>query len=575
MPIINESTRVRFCLCYPDKYENAMADMKPKILYHMLNDRKGYMCERCFAPQKDMGLELRKENYPLFSLETKTPLKNFDVLAFYFPSELTYTNFLYMLDLANISLLKKDRDKASPLVYGYGKCMYNVEPLAPFLDFAIIGDEEDVTFKVIEAINKARLNKLSKEQTLKLMAEIEGVYVPSLITPEFDKAGNLTALNGNAVKRQIVRDLDRAYYPTKLLILNEKDKNEVAVIEPSRGCTRGCRFCVEGYTSRPVRERRVQTLMSHASAQINNSGLDEIYLDSPRIRDYSALASLLKTLDPFCKAKDVKILSRELSASENKEYKSVARPQILKLDLEAGTERLRDIINRTESDENIEKQMVNAFSSGVTKLEFNFMIGLPFENANDLMGIVNLIAKAKLLYKQFKISTKPLNIFVHVDIFVPKPFTPFQWCRFVGASEAEKRMKYLEIAFKKLGVKSYQASPKMAEVEALLSRGDRKASAVLLVAYKKGAIFDNDKNLFDYNKYLAAYYLNSFDKEKVLSKKDYKDVLPWDKIDIGITKQFFISEFENAKVAKPTKDCRASCNGCGLASKGVCKYGCS
>ncbi len=573
LPPINHTTRVKYCLCFPERYEIAMSDISTKIIYHMLNDRKGYVCERCFAPWVDMGNELKKENMPLFSLETKTPLVDFDVLGFNFTQELYYSNFLYMLDLAGIPFKANQRSNNCPFVYGFGRCMYNPEPLADFLDFAIIGDPEDVTIKVIDAINKAKLNKFNRSQTLKQISEVEGVYVPSFVLAVYDSAGNIKKLEGKTVRRQIVKDLDRSYFPTKLLVPNEDAGCEVARLELMRGCSRGCRYCQEGFVNRPVRERRVQTLVSHATGQIYNSGFSELDLLAPCTKDYQALPSLLKLLDKLCETRSVKLVVPNLLTENTGEYKSLAKSNILKLSIEAGTERLRNIINRNLSDEDIESELKVAFENNVSKLELNFMIGLPFENSEDLMGIVSLVKRAKELYKAHKTTTKPLSIFVHIDVFVPKAFTPFQWCKYIGVSEAEKRQQFLQYAFKKLGVKTDFANAKACEVEALLSLGDRRMGEILLEAYKRGAKFDAEKT-FNYAYYQVAYLLKGLSVDKVLMKKAPQEILPWDKIDIGITKQYLANEYARAKEQVVTKDCKHGCNNCGLLNMGVCKNGC-
>ena len=574
LPVIDDQTRIRTCLCQPCLYEDGMKKVNSLVVYYMLNDRKGYSCERCFAPWLDMGKWLKKEKYPLFSLETKTALKDFDLLNFCFDYTYSYTTFLYMLDLAQIPYKSVDRDEKYPLVYGSGVCMSNPEPLADFLDFAIIGDQEDVTIKVIDSLIKSKLSGFTKKQTLNALAQIDGVYVPSNIQFTYGKDGRLTNIDGNIVCRQIVRDLDRAYFPTKLIIPNERGICDSAVLECSRGCTKGCRYCQEGFLNRPYRERRVQTLVSLANAQVFNSGVDTISLGSLANGGYSKTAELVKSLNQLCEDKNVKVSMTSFRANNyNVDGANFKQEELFNLSIEAGTERLRRVINKDLSDNDIDQMIINAIKSGFSNVKLNFMIGLPFENAEDIVGIVETVKRVQSLYEENKTSANPLSLFVNVSIFVPKPFTPFQWSKFIGCEDVKKRIKFLSLSFDVLKVKYNFYSPEISEIETILSRGDRKISKVLLYAYLKGSIFDNNKLLFDPTVYYQAIDALKIDKNLYIAQKETDEVLPWDKIDVGISKDYLKNQYKMASKGLVVNDCAHGCTGCGLYKKGLCRNG--
>jgi len=574
MPVIDDNVRVRYCLCVPEVYEDAFKNIEAQVIYHMLNDRKGYSCERCYAPYLDMAKELKKEKYPLYSLETKTPLAKFDVVNFSFEYELSYTTFLYMLNLAGIPLESKKRGDEFPFIYGSGICMCNPEPLAEFLDFAVVGDVEDVTIRIVDCITRAKASKMSKEETLKQIAQIEGVYVPQNVNINYNIKGVINNIKGNVVKRQIVRDLDRVYFPTKLLLSNVETKYDCGVIEIMKGASSSARYYQKGFLSRPIRERRVQSLVSQATAQILNSGENRIRLSSLTIGDYSKIQELNKLLLPLCENKNVNLgLPKFNIASVKSDLVGLEDENTLAFTIEAGSQRLRNIINKDISVEDINNAFQVAFESGYNNINLYFMIGLPYENSQDLLSIVDIVLSAREIYKGIHKSIKGLKINVCISSFIPKPFTPFQWSAFVGVEELKKRQMFLSFAFNKLAIDYKFYSAESSEIEALLSRGDRRLCAVLKDAFYNCAVFDKNPKYFNAKAYFDALNKNNVNAKWYLDKKELTDILPWALIDAGISVDYLKKEYELAKSGVVTKDCKKGCSNCGLVKWGMCNYG--
>lgn len=565
---VNTEMRVRFCLCYPGLYEEGMAKPDVRIAYHMLNDKKGYSAERCFAPALDMALALRKAKLPLFSLETKTPLDKFHLLGFAFSDELGYTNLLYMLELAGLSPEAAKRKNTDPLVFGFSSCMYSPEPLAAFLDFAIVGDYEDVLIKVIDTVMKARLSNLSKAETLKLLSSVDGVYVFSLMNFTFGKDKRIASISGKTVKRQFVRDLDRAFFPTKLIVPNVEAAFDGAFIEIMRGCEKGCRFCQEGYTRRPVRERRVQNLVTQATAQMIDSCPSTLEIFSLDASSFKRLSGLLGFIDPLCAQRGVKWrVANHHQDSFDKQLLAMANLDEVAIAVEAGSQRLRDAINKDLDQESIESMLKSAFSSGLSKLRLSFLVGLPTESTNDIVSIIDLAMRAQELYREYGDKKKELQLTIAATTFIPKPFTPFQWENFADEAQYAKRRAFLAAACEKIGARFEGDDYNEAKARAILLRGDRRLSSVIMAAYKAGGV------LGDYEAFLRVCKERGVDGELYLGKKDLREVLPWDGIDMGLSKKFFVKEYQSSREGGVTPSCSHTCSMCGLEGLGVCKYG--
>ena len=566
--ITKADAAVKFLICFPDVYEVAMSNLGWKILYHELNETEDVLCERCFAPFPDFGDKLKAHGVALCSLESRRAMRDFDVVGFSLQFELCFTNVLYMLDLGGIPFRAADRTESDPLVVAGGPCAYNVEPVADFFDLFMIGEGEDC----IRALVRLKRECKTKAELLSRAArEIEGVYVPKFVRPIYEN-GTLVRIESDfPVKKTAVRDLDASYYPENMIVPNIAAVHDRAVCEVFRGCTRGCRFCQAGFTYRPIRFKSAETVVRQVQAVAASTGFEEVSLSSLSTGDYPHLLEVLDGLREFCKARDLHLQLPSLRLdSYLGEYSDDARKSSLTFAPEAGSQRLRDVINKNITQADVESSLIAAFSRGFATIKFYFMIGLPTETDEDVLAIRDLVLTAKSLYREHAKSQKSLRISVSASTFVPKPFTPFQWEAQADRETVERRQKLLRDALRMHGVTLSWNDFDTSEMEALFSRGDRRLSGVLESAYRKGSRFDGWREYFKPENFREAL------AECGLSARDFtrayraEECLPWSFVDIGIPQKFFWRERERAYRGETTSDCKTSCKGCGAHRRGGC-----
>ncbi|NLI54561.1 MAG: TIGR03960 family B12-binding radical SAM protein [Clostridiales bacterium] len=556
--IIKDDAEVRFALLFPDVYEIGMSHLGSRILYHALNSVDGVACERAFAPWPDMEAALRGEGLPLFSLETKRPLGSFDVLGFSLLYEMCYTNILQMLDLAGVPLMAKDRAESDPLVICGGPCVCNPTPVAPFMDAVLIGDGEEMTLELVEAVRRAKQSGAGKQALLKELSGIRGIYVPSLKTDE------------TIVVRRIVKDLDKAPFTGKPIVPYLNIVHDRVALEVMRGCTRGCRFCQAGYIYRPVRERKSETVMELARQQIGCTGYDEVSLLSLSTGDYSEVHELVPKIIREMEAGKVSValpsLRVDSELANDLSVMQTVRKAGLTFAPEAGTQRLRDVINKNVTEEDILRATQDAFSAGWSSVKLYFMIGLPTETDEDILGIAQL---ARAVSRQFyelpkEKRGKGLRLNVSVSTFVPKPFTAFQWCGQVPAEEIKRKQELLRGALK--GVRGAELNchySLLSVLEAAFSRGNEQLAPVLLRAYELGCRFDAWTEHFRPAAWSQAFADCGL-SEETYARREFspEEPLAWDFVDMLVTKAYLRQEYQRALCGETTPDCREHCNGC-------------
>ena len=567
-PNLDKPHALNFCLCFPDIYEVGMSNLGFKILYHLLNEKIDIVCQRCFAPFLDMGKALEEYALPLFSLEKKQPLNSFDVLGFSLQYELSYTTILYMLHLANVPFYSSERDDTFPLVIGGGPSAFNPEPVADFFDLLIIGEAEEKLLEFLNFYKASKVGNLTKREILKEAANLSGIYVPSIVKPKYD--GSKIKSHSGKVNKCVIKNLDKVYYPTAMLVPNIEIVHDRSILELFRGCYRSCRFCQAGYTGRPIRYKSADTLFEIAKKLTKNTGYDEISLNSLSTGDYPWLKDLIDKIQKCADTKNLKMQLPSLRAdSYFSEFSSSSRKSSLTFAPEAGSQRLRNIINKNITKEDIENCLAAAFRQGFFNIKLYFMIGLPGETEDDIHAILDVVKKTKEYYNLYKTSGKQLSISLTISTFVPKPFTPFQWERFNSKEEINKKLEILKSGLKQRNVYFSYNDYYTSKLEVIFSRGDRKLSRVIESAFKLGCCFDGSAETFKKELWEKAFLECNIDDKEYLEQKCVDEILPWDFINIFVDKEFLISQKEQSK-KEIVGDCKEKCLGCGALKSGRC-----
>ena len=572
-----DEVRVRVAFCFPDTYEIGMSNVGMRILYGVMNNMDGVWCERVFAPWGDMEEAMGANNLPLWALESQDPVKDFDMIAFTIGYEMCYTNILNMLRLAGVPLHSKDRQGLKNIVFAGGVCAFNPEPLADFVDFFSLGEGEEITEEIVALYDRAKSEKWTKEYFLKEVSKIPGVYVPSFYTHTYNADGTLAAITPcegapTVVTKRIVENLDEAYFPTKMIVSSTEIVHDRANLEVFRGCIRGCRFCQAGFSCRPVRKKSPQVLYRQAVETLENSGHNEITLSSLSTSDYRQLKELTDEMIPYCESHRINLSVPSLRADnfsrELMQKLQTLRKSGLTFAPEAGTQRLRDVINKNLTEEEILTTCANAFSGGWNNVKLYFMLGLPTETDEDVIGIADLVYKVIRTWKEHA-SNKKRGLRVHVATayFVPKPHTPFQWEPQIPPEEYIRRCRLLKDHFYSKSIEYNYHTPDISRLEAVTARGDRRLGAVIEQAMLNGARLDGWDEYFNFQAWVDAFSVCGIDPD-FYTVRGYgeEEVLPWDTIDVGVTKKFLLQERKQAYNETVTPDCRHGCSGCGAAN---------
>ena len=575
---------IRYAFCFPDTYEIGMSHLGMKILYSLVNARDDAWCERVFAPDVDMEQIMRDNGIPLYALESGEAIKDFDLIGFTMQYELSYTNVLNMLDLAGLPVRSRDRKDLTPIVIAGGACVCNAEPMAEFFDITLPGDGEEVTNELIDLLKEYKAKDATKQEFLEAAAQIKGVYVPSLYEVEYNDdctVKSITPTHGapEKVEKRNVADLDKMFAPTEFVVPFLEVVHDRTTVEIFRGCIRGCRFCQAGFLNRPLREKSPEVVEAQCRSICEKTGYDEISLCSLSTSDYRGLEKLITDMLPWTVENKINISLPSLRADnfpkELMEQLNAVRRSGLTFAPEAGTQRLRDVINKNITEEEVLSTARQAFAGGWTAVKLYFMIGLPTETEDDIRGIADLAQAVvdEFYHNENKPKGKGVNVSVSVASLVPKPFTPFQWEPQDRPDTLIEKQNFLISCVKTRKVSVSRHVPWTSFLEGVFARGDRRLCDVIETAWRKGCKFDSWEEHLDREKWMDSFAENGIDPFFYTARKrSFDEVLPWDHMDYGVTKKFLIKENEKAHRGETTASCREKCAGCGAArlNGGVC-----